>query len=306
MKNIFKKVTLFVAMIMAVCAISVVTSTEAKAATITLKQTGATETSISISWTPVAGAYNYKVYMGGVTAQTQYTGGTMTGLQTGRKYYTYVTAYNASGYSIGSSESVYCVTKPKVGQIQLYDWKQGTTTPTIKWQNNNYTWPDGYEVCLMNAKGKTVKTITTGSSAYSNFKLPGGSSVKNKGFSVKVRAFYLLSNGTKFYGDWSAEERMAAMPKPKFSKATKKISWPKVSGAKSYTVYRKKPSSSKFTKYKTTKSTSIVIDQPYDYSTYKYYVVANDVKVHGKKIKSTIPTSGVYTLNIWFYRSYRY
>ncbi len=295
MKNIFKKVTLFVAMIMAVCAISVVTSTEAKAATITLKQTGATETSISISWTPVAGAYCYKVYMGGVTAQTQYTGGTMTGLQTGRKYYTYVTAYNASGYSIGSSESVYCVTKPKVGKIWLDEWKQGTTTPKIKWQNENYTYPDGYEVCLMNAKGKTVKTITAGSDAYYKFVLPGGSTVKNKGFSIKVRAFYNTTGG-RIYGDWSAEQRFAPMPKMKFSSGSKTLSWAKIPGAKSYSVYRRTLSGS-YKKYKTVKSTSVVINQP-TYSTYRYYVVANGLKVHGKKINSTAPES-IYVMSIY-------
>jgi fibronectin type 3 domain-containing protein len=68
------------------------------------------------------------------------------------------------------------------------------------------------------------------------------------------------------------------------------LSWAKVAGASSYTVYRSTSSGTGFTKLKTTSKTKLTNKGLNSNTTYYYYVVANGVSVSKKTYKSTTAT----------------
>jgi fibronectin type 3 domain-containing protein len=97
----------------------------------------------------------------------------------------------------------------------------------------------------------------------------------------------------EIYGKWSDSKVIVAQPslvlEQKSSKSIK-LSWKKISGATSYTVYRSTSSYTGFKKIKTTKSTKLTNSGLKSNTYYYYYVVANGVKVKGKNLKSTKAT----------------
>lgn len=294
MNKIFKKVTLFVAMIMAVCAISVATSTEAKAyTTITVRQTAQTTSSISLTWNAVPGADSYVItdYYDNPKVVSKINSCTLKTTGAGGAAF-YIKVYAFSGGSQVGSGYATIATAPVISDITLIEWRASTTTPVFAFTGNNSTRPTGVEVELKNAKKKLIKVVDTSFSSYAS--VNAGSSVKNASFIMRARPYYTI-NGVKIYGDWTAPKAYVAQPKVtgksqrNYRSRTRTISikWPKIKGAKSYSVYRATSLNGKYKKVGTTTKTSFSQNVKF-YSSYYYYVKAEKVNVGGKKMSTTL------------------
>lgn len=114
---------------------------------------------------------------------------------------------------------------------------------------------------------------------------------KTEGYKVRVRAFYTEDGVNYDYSKWAEKVIIprATIKKVKLASGTKmKVTWNKVSGAKSYTLYISKNGSS-FKKVTTTKKTSATTKKLVKYQNYYYYVQANGVKYKKKSYNSTKP-----------------
>ncbi|MGN0152834.1 MAG: hypothetical protein ACI4A3_00165 [Lachnospiraceae bacterium] len=163
----------------------------------------------------------------------------------------------------------------------------------------------GYEIVVTTLKGKNITTITRNNyTYYTDFGLDGSGKVaidlvnskfKTQGFKFKVRAYVLDENQQPVYGPFSSEKAIiprATVNKFKALSTSKgKITWSKVTGASSYTVYLSKDGGIKYKKYATTSSRSMTISNMTLSKKYYVYVVANNVKYKGKKLKSTKPVN---------------
>ena len=162
----------------------------------------------------------------------------------------------------------------------------------------------GYEVVVTTTKGKVIGTYdkNTINNLYdSDFKaydskiymIIKNSKMAKQAFKFKVRAYVFDEVGNKIYSEYSGEKVViprATIKKLKAtSRSTGKITWKKVSGAKSYTVYVSNNGGKKFKKQGTTKTTSYTVKGMKLGKTYPVYVVANGVKVGKKKYNSTKP-----------------
>ena len=165
----------------------------------------------------------------------------------------------------------------------------------------------GYEIVIQTLKGKNIQTIdTTGYSEYgwidtnntgSSYPDAGDKEaidVKNKklasqGFKFKVRSYVFDEAGQRVYSQWSKEKVIiprATITKKAMSGSNVKITWSKVSGAKSYTVYIS-TNGKKYKKAASSNGTSAVVKKLKRYQTYYIYVQANGVTYKKKKYNST-------------------
>lgn len=200
------------------------------------------------------------------------------------------------------------VTKPATpGGLGLYDqegseviftWNLDTN---LNYYSDAYPGVYGYEIVVSTLKNKQIATLNT----YDNsgkFGLDGNkvvatvtnSKMKTQGFKFKVRSYVYDENTNKVYSNFSKEKIIiprATVTKGAMKSGKVKISWKKVSGAKSYTIYLSSNNGKKFKKLGTTKKSSYTISKKLTkYKDYYVYVQANSVKYKGKKYNSTKPT----------------
>jgi hypothetical protein len=161
----------------------------------------------------------------------------------------------------------------------------------------------GYEVEIQNLKGKTIVTESTLTNT-SDFGMVKDSNkigidiknskLKKAGFQFVVRSFIYDENNLPVYSADSEKKIIiprATIKSRKLAGSGKvKITWQKISKAKSYTVYISSNDGKKYKKVGTTSSTSIVIPNLKKYTDYYVYVTANKVKCGKKKYNSTKPT----------------
>ena len=262
-----------------------------------VKQTGGSSSSISVSWEAAEGTTVYKVYyeMGGswfLSGSTDKTSYTIKGLDPDTHYEVSIAAMreSGSGYETGSYTTYGHDCYTAAGKIKdnvLEKWDSVKNRVTIKWDSASYD-NSGYEVYITNLAGKKVKNFKTTETSAS-FKL---SSIKNQGFIFKVRAYKDI-DGTSIYGSWSGNKTVIAQPKVTLKRSGKtiKVSWAKIKGASSYTVYRSTSPETGFKKIKTVKSTNLTNKGLSKNKSYYYYVVANNVKVNKKLYKTTTADS---------------
>lgn len=157
----------------------------------------------------------------------------------------------------------------------------------------------GYEIQFLTTKNKVIKKFDTSSNATVKTGTVGSKEVclfttnigklRTNAFKMKVRAYTTDENGKKSYTGWLGKV-FVPQAKIKGGKCTgassATINWTKVNGAKSYTVYYKKKSSSKWSKAGTTTKTSINIRNLTKYQNYLVFVKAN-VQIGKKKVTST-------------------
>lgn len=141
-----------------------------------------------------------------------------------------------------------------------------------------------------NAYDSDIKVDTSNNKVY--MKVTNAKLAK-QAFKYKVRAYAYDELGSKVYGEYSNEKVIVPRANIKTlkatSKSTGKITWQKVTGAKSYTVYVSANGGTKFKKQGTTKGTSYTVKNMKLSKTYPVYVVANGVKYKKKKYNSTKP-----------------
>lgn len=335
--KMFKKscLTLMLMLVM-LFAMSITASAETVGVT-GLTQTDATKTSATVQWNPSASAYlvyvcdvksNGSVEVLSINQQVE-TSYTVTGLVAGNYVDVLVIGYNepleadtttifnnalqgAYGYSI--TVGAYAVPgKPQevanADYRDTFDWRPNSGNDVkIGWScnKNDRYYADGWEAQISTVDGKkklkTLKVAGVKSTVINTtFNLK---SVKNKGFSVKVRGYIQLDNGAKKYGAWSSKKVVIPQAKTtikKKSNTSVTVKWSKITNATKYEVYVCKDvnvSNPKFKKVATVKGTSYVIKNIKSYQTYGVYVKA--VVKYGKKTyKSSI--AGSHTFKFTYY-----
>lgn len=162
----------------------------------------------------------------------------------------------------------------------------------------------GYEVEFYTLKNKKFASYNSSKNSSSflmndDYTQTGIEASNNKfktgGYKVRVRAFY-TEDGTNY--DYSKWVEKVIVPRATIKNlkqvsrrsTTTKITWNKVSGAKSYTLYRSSNNGKSFKKVTTTKKTSATVKSLKLYTDYIFYVQANGVKYKKKKLNSTKPT----------------
>ena len=271
-----------------------------------LKQTYAQTNSITFSWSKVNKAEKYQLCfydnntetVKGITSNTSYTVKNLKSSNFPDRVYVKPIRY-VNGQSIVENDDYYNYENLQEFQLRLRPGKGPKPTVSnyygylkqeeIKIANSN---ADGYECKVYNAKGKNVGTYSN-TSYIGNvcFDLKNISS--NQYYKIIVRG-YVNVNGKRLYGTWSNPiyTHLKTKLKLKFVGSKKiNVSWNKVAGATSYTVY----SSDKNEGYKkvcTTKKNSVSITKIKNKKlksgkTYYFYVIAN------KKVGKTTYKSGL-------------
>lgn len=264
----------------------------------TITQTSATTSTATIKWNAVSGATSYMVYKsinGNATFLGETTGTTyaLKGINASTIYtiYVYAVRSSATGSAISSGKYIFSSninlipTKMEKPKATLY--YNSSKQIKFEWASKDYA--DGYQIQVYKYNGKkaVISTITTGNYYYAT-KL--GASVFYK---VRMRA-YTTINGKTQYGAWSDYNYVGQQIKPKlkYSKSTNKlkISWSKMKGASSYTVYMSTSKNGGYKKVATTKKATYTVSKfrkkkLTTKKTYYVYVVANK-KVGKKTYKS--------------------
>jgi hypothetical protein len=209
----------------------------------------------------------------------------------------------------------------KPGDIKYVAQQKGKIGLTWNFDPGLWTYLDagydvGYEVQFRTSKNKNIKTYNSSTdqncflfdSTTSIFGfVASNSKFKAAPFKVRIRSFiYDEQTQTYEYSDYSSEKVIvprAVIKKPKVTGEGKvKVTWKKVSGAKSYTIYLSSNEGKKYKKVATTTKCSTTLKNLKKYNNYYVYVQANKVKVGKKKYNSTKPTnnaSNVYSFYIY-------
>ena len=279
-----------------------------------INQTNATETTVTYSWSPVAGATGYFLFKAlpngsyeevGPTTATSYT---MSVPKNSVYYVTVAPFRNNALFPISNDNMVetYCVPLPtKPSNLDVISGDPDSKTLSFYWKPTSIAEnTSGYEVEVYqlktNGKTKRLKKTSIVRSNYEYF----GCVIKHKSFfnnacKFRVRA-YATINGNKVYGAWSSSKNyvpQAHQTSLKFnSRTSATLKWNKVNGAASYDIYYK---TSKYSSWKriakNVKGTSYSVKANYYGDSY-YYVKANKVKCGKKKLNSSAPTKAPYVI----------
>lgn len=265
-----------------------------------LAQTGATQNSISMSWTPVSGASGYIIYSSVnyrwvQIATTTRNAATLSGLAaSAQNSYCVAAVRNVTGGTVigTQSSSKWMRTAPaKVSRIAMPYYWGSLREAKYEWMPVNNV--DGYQYEVRNKSGKKAYFSGTTTSSYVYTKpYPQGIFLK-----ARARAYITIGN-RRIYGPWSSYTYSASNKKltAKRSKNRKKIylKWKKISGVSGYQVYVSTKSNSGFKKVKSlsSKKTKYTVTK-YGKKKLKkgktYYVeLRYQTKVGKKKVTSTI------------------
>lgn len=271
----------------------------------TVTQTNATNNSVTVSWAPVTGATHYLIYIGNSSsASTAQAYGTTTAssvtLQTqpNVSFYVFVqplrkTAgadyYATTSYNYSSRSCKTIPTAPNSVSIQqrtkdttYFTWKATSTSGNT----------DGYEIEIKNAKNKKIAKEDI-DNIYASYKSIKNEKLFKQPFQYRMRS-YVKINGQKKYSAWSPMKKYipGAVPK-KIVRSSRyatsgKLTWTKVTGATSYTVYWKTSLKGKWKAVaKNVKGTSANVKYNPKSKNNFYYIKANKVKFGKKKYNSS-------------------
>ncbi|MBD5106294.1 MAG: fibronectin type III domain-containing protein [Lachnospiraceae bacterium] len=266
----------------------------------TINQVNATANAVTISWPAASGASGYMIYAGTTTDNVAYKGTaagtsyTVAGLAQDGRYVVEVVPYKTNGKGFNAtwfSKARYVYTTAgKISGVKLSASNEYTSQYKISWSQAGANNADGFEIMITNKSGKKITSATEEKYLDYIFK---NNKLRTQGWKVKVRAYLKMDNGTKVYGPWSAEKVIVPNAYIKSTKLVSKsgtdvkLTWTKVSGAKSYTVYRSNKATGKYKKVATVKGTSYTMKKLAKYKYYYVYVKANKVKVGKKSYNST-------------------
>lgn len=288
-----------------------------------LSQTNASETSVTVSWPASAGVTGYYVFTGtsySFDNSTLYKAVTTTSITIptpkNTALYVFLVPYrgNCLSAEYASLKVVTAPTAPtntKVYSINL-DSKEVVFyySPTSYTDNTTGYDFEVYRVTNQKGKVKKLKTVDT-KNKYTNQITVKSKHLTNAGFKFRVRA-YVTINGKKYPGAWSKDYYYTPGAKIKNklqsqTSSTAKLSWNKVTGAASYTIWHKTSYNGKWKKVKkNVKGTSATVKYSSS-STYNYYYVqANKAKVGKKKITSPSPNAGKAYFFTEFKKTYRW
>ena len=204
-----------------------------------LRQTTATTSSITISWTASEGATSYEIvrfvnnneYVVGSTTSTTYT---VDGFNNKLKNDTYVgvrpvrTVNGFSAKTTGFYNTEYLspykinLVPEKVQGLAITNYYNSLKEVTFGFTQPEYH--DGYVYELYTYKNKKVSSGNITSTSYNLLK-----NIKNQFYKLRVRAYVTIDN-KNYYGAWSDYTVFALQPKVGLKKSGKKlkITWKKV------------------------------------------------------------------------------
>lgn len=265
-----------------------------------ISQTDATYDTASFTWNQVEGVTQYEVYktVNGIdtlVGTTNTNSITVTGLAR-EEFSVSVLGVkkSASGFEAKSSykETLSSwdinLIPAKVGNVHIANYWGSLKEVNVEWDGSLFA--DGYQIQVYKNNAKKAMSNVKTSSKYVYIK-----NINNKSFyKVRVRA-YTTVNGQVKYGDWSSYTWFAQQTNVdlKFVSSKKlKVSWNKVKGATSYTVYMSTSKNTNYKKVKTLKKRSYTVTKFKKKKLsikkrYYVYVVANK-KVGKNTVKSAV------------------
>lgn len=281
-------------------AIEVVTAPSEKPAD--FKHTGSTETSISLSWSPVAGANCYEVQYKDSSARDDIivpvtdTKVTLGKLGKNSEYEVDVRPVRKSGAGFSAVGSDYA----HLYGVPVLPGKANKPSCEYYWQNlgeiradfESMKCSDGFQWEVWTAyqpKDKKIKAKDQGSNAafisYKGFK-------KYSFFKIRVRAYCITGDGKKLPGKWSDWDYFCPQPeiiKLKSEKSGISLKWSTIKGADRYEVYASTKQKSGFKKCATTKKTSLTVKK-FGKTSFKkgktYYFYVDAYNKAGRKMYS--------------------
>lgn len=259
-----------------------------------LKASSQTSTSITLTWNKVSGAGGYIIYSYDsewdeytkLTTVSENTA-TISKLSSGKTYKFVIKAYkkvNNTNFYGSDSSILTTTTKPAAPKPKA---TQTSNSITISW--GKVSGANGYIVYSYDAKTKKyskLTTVTTNKATIKNL-----SSATSYSYSVQA---YKKLGSTNYYSSHSSILNTATKPaKPSGLKATQTtttitLTWNKVKGATSYTVYDLWRD-----KVATSKTNSVTIKKLYPSCDYTFVIVAT-AKINGKNYNSA-DSSKIYT-----------
>ena len=225
-----------------------------------IRQTAASENSVTIQWNPVTNASKYAVNISPLTA-----------------YVIKITALNSSGIAI-SSRTVGCTTlyskvkiKSSYASTGRYTFNMQTVNPS-----NSIT---GYKVVYQSSAAH--KLITKYFNTRYSFTIPISG---NTFYQVKIYPYLVLGN--KRYVSSTSTDRyisnVITLQKAGNTNSSMSVKWNRTAGADNYSIYIKYPGSSSFKKVKTTTSNFFTLTGMKKNTKYGIKVIAN------KKVKNKV------------------
>lgn len=294
------------------------TAVKVKAATAplapkTITQTAATSTTATLTWDVSAGATGYIVRFGTSAGKAKdiTTIGTtpsckLTGLEPDSKYYIAIFPivrvtkdFYASQNGVDNAKVV--TTAAGVKDVKMADWDVKNNILMFSW-DNTVKYENGYELELSKPDGTLLKKYNI-SGTRAKMRAFVTKKVKNTPFQYRMRSYTMLA-GEKNYGDWSAygyAVPQANVTAKKVSNTSVQLTWSKVAGAKSYTIYRATKEGGKYKKLATVKKTKYKAKKLKAYKDYYFYVRANKVNIGGKNRNSTTLETPNY-INVYIYK----
>lgn len=242
------------------------------------RQTAATLDSVSLAWDPVEDATDYRVYLGTFNAQTGFkdlkttkgsTKCTIKGLKAGTVYTVRILALNASEHSdyylrihvstLHNGADIKKITTNRDGNY-LFNMKVPVWTKAIT----------GYRVSYKNLKTGASFTRYYEGHAFSVTPKP------NMFYQLLIRP-YLELNGKKYVGPGTTQyiAQQPRLYKRGTTSSSLSISWNKVYGATTYTVYVKYPGTTSYVKVKRTAGLRYTLTGMKQNKDYFIKVVAN-------------------------------
>lgn len=252
-----------------------------------IRQTAASESSVTIQWNPVSNAAKYAVNIGKFGSSDSrflgYIGNSKNSarvnkLSAGTAYTIKITAVSSAGTSI-SSRTVDCTTLySKVSVKSSYASTSGGYTFNMNTVNpaNSIT---GYKVIYKSyaANRQITKYFNT------RYSFTIGTS-GNTFYQVKIYPYLILNN--KRYVTTTPTVRYIAngivLQKAGNTNTSMSVKWNKVSGANNYSIYIKYPGATSFKKVKTTTSNIFTLTGMKKNTRYGVKVIAN------KKVKNKV------------------
>lgn len=271
-----------------------------------LRQTGAGLTSITLAWDKKgdANAYRIEYYKAGDSKSTQKINlgnvqtYTIKKLSKDTEYcfdlYPIMKNSNYTAVTTWSSDYLsYCPVLPgKVEGLKVSFSSPTTNYIDMSWDRRDSA--DGYQYEIYSLAGKKDKKILTGKERSKGAFFSSNKLSKAQFLKVRVRGYVSLGKSTQ-YGAWSKWVYTSKQPDVTARRNSKgiKLSWKKVAGANSYTVWISKNRNSGFKKVKTLSKTSITITKcgksPLKRRTDYYCIVAANKKI-GKKTYQSAKT----------------